>query len=89
MVSRQAGTGFFGSGTLKVDAFREANEFCQSKGKLMQVVSTEETKPPFVFTNVPKAEVQFMCLNEGDPDLVRPKLNQGPDTGVEKKDGAP
>jgi hypothetical protein len=89
MVSRQAGTGFFGPGTLKVDALREANEFCQSMGKLVQVVRTEETKPPFVFTNVPKAEVQFMCLNEGDPDFVRPNLNQGPDTSVEKKGGAP
>ena len=86
MVSRQAATGFSGSGTLKADAFREANEFCESKGKFMQVLRTDEAKPPYVLANFPKAEVQFMCLDEGDPDLVRPKLKREPDTSVEIKD---
>ena len=36
MVSRQAATGFSGSGTRKAEAFREANEFCISQGEVMQ-----------------------------------------------------
>lgn len=74
MVSRQAATGFSGSGTLKADAFREANEYCSSQKKVVQVVSTTEATPPFVLGNFPKAEVQFMCLEEGDREQGRPKL---------------
>jgi hypothetical protein len=42
MVSRQAASGFSGSGTLKADAFAEAKEFCQKQNKLLQVVNTNE-----------------------------------------------
>ena len=53
MVSRQAASGFSGSGTLKAEAFREANQFCLSQNKVMQVVHTSEAQPPFVFGNFP------------------------------------
>ncbi|WP_208636834.1 hypothetical protein [Caballeronia ptereochthonis] len=73
MVSRQAATGFSGSGTLKADAFQEANQYCVAQGRKLQVISTHEASPPFVFGNFPKAEVDFMCLNPSDPELGRPK----------------
>ena len=62
MVTRQAATGFSGSGDLKAEALREANQFCLSQKKEMQVVNTTEARPPFIFGNFPKAEVQFKCL---------------------------
>jgi hypothetical protein len=74
MVSRQAATGFSGSGTLKAEAFQEANRYCLSQGKNLQVVSTNEAQPPYIFGNFPKAEVQFMCLNSNDSEMARPKL---------------
>jgi hypothetical protein len=83
MVSRQAATGFSGSGNLKAEAFQEANEFCVSQGKLIQVVSTSEARPPYVVGNFPKAEIQFMCLSRGDAELSRPRLKPGPDTVIE------
>jgi len=83
MVSRQAATGFSGSGDLKAEAFREANQYCLSLKKVMQVVRTSEANPPYVFGNYPKAEVQFMCLNPGDPELARPKLKKDADTVIE------
>lgn len=51
----------------------------------MQVVSTQEAKPPYILANFPKAEVQFMCLDQADRELGRPKLRQAPDTLVEVK----
>ena len=42
MVSRQAATGFSGSGTLKATAFQEATRFCEKRGKALQVISTYE-----------------------------------------------
>jgi hypothetical protein len=74
MVSRQAATGFSGSGTLKAEAFQEANRYCLSQGKNLQVVNTNEAQPPYIFGNFPKAEVQFMCLNSNDSEMARPKL---------------
>lgn len=83
MVSRQAATGFSGSGSLKAEAFQEANTYCTSQGKALQVVNTQEAQPPFVFGNYPKAEVQFMCLNAGDAELGRPKLKPAATVSVE------
>lgn len=83
MVSRQAATGFSGSGTLKAEAFQEANQYCLSQNKKLQVVNTNEAKPPYILGNFPKAEVQFMCLETNDPELVRPKLRKEADTVVE------
>ncbi len=66
MVSRQAATGFSGSGTLKAEAISEAKIFCDSKRKELKIVSTNEAIPPYIFGNFPKAEVQFKCLTESE-----------------------
>ncbi len=83
MVTRQAATGFSGSGNLKAEAFQEANQYCITQNKALQVVNTTEAQPPFVFGNFPKAEVQFMCLSAGDVELARPKLKPVPNVTVE------
>lgn len=75
MVSRQAATGFTGAGTLKADAFREANEFCISQKKSIRVTNSNESHPPYIVGNFPRAEVQFMCLEQGDSELTRPKVS--------------
>ena len=69
MVSRQAATGFSGAGTLKVEAIGEANQFCEKQNKVIKVTKTTEAHPPYILTNFPKAEVEFMCLASGDPKL--------------------
>lgn len=53
MVSRQAATGFSGSGTLKAEAFQEANAYCEKAGKNLQVVSTQEAQPPYAHDGRP------------------------------------
>jgi len=83
LVSRQAATGFSGAGTLKAEALKEGNEYCVSQKKVMQVIHTEEARPPYIFGNFPKAEIQFMCLDPNDPELSRPKLRKDADTTIE------
>jgi hypothetical protein len=78
MISRQAATGFSGSGTLKAEAFQEANQYCLTLAKDVQVVSTNEAAPPYILGNFPRAEVQFMCLDRNDPALSRPVLRPEP-----------
>ncbi len=86
MVSRQAATGFSGSGTLKAEAFQEANQYCLTLAKDVQVVSTHEAAPPYILGNFPKAEVQFMCLDRNDPALSRPVLRPEPATVIKGGD---
>lgn len=37
----------------------------------------------YVLGNYPRAEITFMCLDKGDPELQRPKLQKTPDTVIE------
>lgn len=60
IVSRQAATGSSGLGSLKAKAFKEANQYCSCQKKVMRVVHTEESKPPFIFGNYPRVEVRFV-----------------------------
>lgn len=83
MVSRQAATGFSGMGALKAKAFKEAAQYCISQNKKVQVVSTNESSPPYIMGNFPRAEIQFMCLDPNDSELSRPKLRKEPDTIIE------
>jgi hypothetical protein len=62
MVSRQAATGFSGSGNLKAEAITEANQYCISRNKAVQVMNATEAQPPFILGNYPKAEIQFKCI---------------------------
>jgi hypothetical protein len=72
VVSRQAATGFSGSGTLKGEALTEAGQFCASQNKTFLVTDSKEAAPPYVTGNFPKAEVSFMCLTADDPRLAPP-----------------
>lgn len=89
MVSRQAATGFSGSGTLKAEAFQEANRYCENLGKYLQVVNTHEAAPPYILGNFPKAEIQFMCLDSKDSELNRPKLKKEANSIIEIKSNIP
>lgn len=72
-VTRQAATGFSGLGSLKVKALRQADTFCKKQGRVLRVLQTNESQPPYVLGNFPRAEVEFMCLAPGDSELTRPK----------------
>lgn len=73
LVSRQAATGFSGSGNLKAEALTEANDYCAQRNKVMFVTQEKEAAPPYVMGNFPKAEVAFMCVNAGDPRTLPPR----------------
>jgi hypothetical protein len=78
VASRQAATGFSGSGNLKGEALTEAGQYCIGQNKTLLVTNTKEAAPPYVMGNFPKAEVEFMCLNPGDPRLSPPPSQTRP-----------
>jgi hypothetical protein len=64
IVSRQASSGFSGMGTLKADALREAYAKCSSYSKDVDIIETNDAKPPFIFGNFPKTEILFKCVKK-------------------------
>jgi hypothetical protein len=83
MSSKQAATGFPGLGSQKAELLAEANGYCAKAGKVMMVTHTAETQPPYVMGNFPRSEITFMCLDKGDPQLKRPRLEKEASTVVE------
>ena len=73
--------GGFSGAEVKAAAFREATQFCASQGKKMQVVNTNERDMSFGVNAT--AEVQFMCLFDGDHELGRPKLQRTADQVIQ------
>ncbi len=61
-VSRQAATGFTGSGTLKAEALTEAGKACGALGKSVSVMRESSAKPPYILGNFPKIEITFKCV---------------------------
>lgn len=81
MLARPGGFLTISGGEVKAQLYRDANEFCQSRGKsLMPVSSSSRDSAPYKYAN---AELQFRCLAEGDPDLGRPTMQSRPDVVIE------
>ncbi len=83
MIAKQQATGFPGLGNMKAEIIGEASQYCSGLGKELQIVSTQETQPPYILGNYPRSEIQFMCLVAGGRELQRPKLQKAPDTVIE------
>ena len=72
LVTRQAKTNLANLDNLKAGALQEATEYCLSQNKNIHVVKTS-VSPANIFGNLPRASVQFMCLEETDTDSPSPK----------------
>ena len=71
LVTRQAKTNFANLDNLKAGALQEATEYCLSQNKNIGVVNSSVSQPD-LFGNLPKAAVQFMCLEKTDTDSPSP-----------------
>jgi hypothetical protein len=73
--------GGFSGTEAKALAFQEAHKFCAGKGRKIQVVNTQQADMRFGVNAT--AELQFMCLADGDRELARPKLERTPDQVIQ------
>jgi len=70
-VTRKAATNLANLDKLKAGAIQEASDFCLSQNKNIRVVNSSVSQPD-VFGNLPKAAVEFMCLEKTDTDSPSP-----------------
>lgn len=86
MITKESAGGIFANtSAIKGELFKEGYTYCQQQGKVFQVVRTHE-QPAIPAARMPSAEVQFMCLTEGDREIIRPKLQREPDAIIERRD---
>src|SRR5450759_810740 len=79
--------GFTSGGVQKAKVMKEASDYCNSIGKQMVPISTNQND--LSFGKTPAAEVQFRCLSQGDPGLQRPTLEPVPTIVIENRNKQP
>jgi hypothetical protein len=84
-VSRQADTDFSGLSILRVEALEEAYKYCSRQNKHMRVDTITEYLPPHDTRGLPRAEVQFMCLQETEARLTGAGREEPSDKVIEIK----
>lgn len=78
MIAKQAATGFPGLGNMKAEIIGEGTNYCRSQNKKFQIVSFNETQPPYIFGNFPRSEISFTCVSVSDVALTtEPKKTTG------------
>lgn len=81
MSSKNAGP-YTDGASLVADLFKEANEFCASKGLELQPIS-EHGVDGAPFVRNANANIKFRCLKKGDRGLGRPIVTQEPNIKIE------
>ena len=71
LVTHQAKTNFANLDNLKAEALQEATEYCLSQNKNIRVMKAS-VSPPNIFGNLPRASVQFMCIEKTYTDSPNP-----------------
>lgn len=81
MVGRAGGFFTVSGAEVKAQLYRDANAFCQTRGKnLMPVSTSSNNSAPYTYAT---AELQFRCLADGDPGLKRPTMESRPDVTIQ------
>lgn len=73
---------FGGPASAKGQALQEANAFCFTQGKEI-LLQHEQSSECALHGGCGEAEIEFYCLQAGDPMLKRPALKADPNQRVE------
>lgn len=64
MIAKQQATGFPGLGNMKAEIIGEGAAYCRNQGLEFELISTTETKPPYILGNYPRSEITFACVSK-------------------------
>ncbi len=64
MIAKQQATGFPGLGNMKAEIIGEGSRHCAAQGKDFQLVSANESQPPYILGNYPRSEITFKCVDK-------------------------
>lgn len=69
-IYHRAATGFVSIQWLRSDVEQRATDFCERKGKAMEVVSEQQSHQPYILGNFPRIEIIFGCVDK--PNVKAP-----------------
>ncbi len=69
-IYHRAATGFVSINSLRYDIEQRATDFCEKKGKAMEVVSEQQSHQPYILGNFPRLEIVFGCVDK--PNATAP-----------------
>lgn len=81
MVANTGAWSWSSGAALKGELYQQANAWCHSRGLLIQPIITNANNGSL--SDFAHAELQFRCLNPGDPEIHRPFLGRAPDVVIE------
>src|SRR4051794_18169518 len=61
-VFQQAATGFVSLQSVRKSVEVRADQFCERKGRALNVLQETTSKPPHILGNFPRAELEFECV---------------------------
>jgi hypothetical protein len=80
-VNAAAPHGLGGYATAGADALKKANEYCQSQGRQIMMVTDQNASS----LGIGAAAVTFRCLAPGEPGLQRPNYRPAPNVVIENR----
>lgn len=80
MTAKEGSFTTFSGGSVKAELYREANAFCEGKGK--QLMPLKDSSIDKGYGRHASAEVQFRCLDANDPELRRPTMESEPNMKI-------
>ena len=63
IVMVSGGSGFASAGQLRIDAYKEASEYCRTQEKQLETLS-DKTIQAGVLASTSEAELKFKCINK-------------------------
>ena len=87
MIANTGAWSWSSGAALQGDLYREASAFCAASGKQIMTRDSRHNDSAMGFSSFAHAEVQFMCLDAGDPQLRRPnvRFKQAPTVVIENR----
>jgi hypothetical protein len=80
MVAKDGSFTTFGGSGVKAELYKEANAFCEGRGK--QLMPVKEASRDSGYGRYANAELQFRCLDANDPEWRRPTMESAPDVKI-------
>jgi len=76
-IYHRAATGFVSIQSIRDDAERRANDFCERQDKKMLTLGEQTSHPPYILGNFPRIEICFACIAKktGTVQLNEPRTD--------------
>jgi hypothetical protein len=74
-ITKQAATGFTGIDVVKQGVLQEATKYCANLHKTLKIITSQQTQPPYIAGNFPRADMTFSCESNQAENTTAPNVS--------------